>query len=542
MRVKPTNELRSNPEARQPPPRKGFPGNSTPNAKTVIIYIVSTSVSMPSFHIEQFGCRATQADAAAIERQLRAQGLDLAPAPDGADVIVVNTCTVTASADSQARDAIRKLHAQNPAAKIIATGCYAQRAPEELAGLPGVLHVVGNSHKPEIPSLISRIAPLNSPASPNSLSAQTLSAHSSTGAALFRPSLPGHNELGANPSPGLALPKILTANIFTRSEFLSAPVLGGEANHTRPTLKIQDGCNLRCAYCVIPFVRGKSRSMAPDDVIAEITRLTASGYREIVLSGINLGTWGRDLAPRIEFEDLLRRILDETDVPRLRISSIEPLDVTADLIALFGSTPRIAQHFHMPLQSGSDRILAAMHRWYRSEHYARRVELIGDQLPDAAIGADVIAGFPGETAEDHAATLEFIDSRPFTYLHVFSYSVRPGTAAESMRDHIPAATIRARARELRALSEKKSAAFRESQLHATLEILTLRHTNDTNAAESAEPWTPAISTNYLQLRLAGVFPPNQMLRARVTQLKNGVLHALPETENNFAVHRAASGA
>jgi threonylcarbamoyladenosine tRNA methylthiotransferase MtaB len=465
---------------------------------------------MPTFHIEQFGCRATQADAAAIERQLRALGHDVASAPDGADVIVVNTCTVTAAADSQARDAIRKLHAQNPAAKIIATGCYAQRAPEDLAALPGVLHVVGNSHKPEIPALVGKISTLQSEASDFvSLSA-------------------------------LAAPKILTANIFTRSEFLSAPVLGGESNHTRPTLKIQDGCNLRCSYCVIPFVRGKSRSMPPAEVISEIARLTAAGYKEIVLSGINLGTWGRDLTPRVEFEDLLRRILDETGLARLRISSIEPLDVTQDLIALFAATPRIAQHFHMPLQSASDKILAAMHRWYRSEHYARRVELIRDQLPNAAIGADVIAGFPGETAADHAATIDFIERRGFTYLHVFSYSVRPGTAAESMPNHVPAATIKQRARELRALSDKKSAAFRESQLATTLEILTLRHTNETNAAESTDSWTPAISTNYLQLRLAGTFAPNQLLPAKITHHKNGILHAQPETESNFAVHHAAS--
>ena len=469
---------------------------------------------MPTFHIEQFGCRATQADAAAIERQLRAQGHEVASTSDRADVIVVNTCTVTAAADSQARDAIRKLHAANPGAKIIATGCYAQRAPEELAALPGVLHVVGNSHKPEIPALVAKISPPQSGAAATATNFVSLDA--------------------------LADPKILTANIFDRSEFLSAPILGGEANHTRPTLKIQDGCNLRCSYCVIPFVRGKSRSMPPGEVVAEVRRLSAAGYREIVLSGINLGTWGRDLTPRVEFEDLLRRILDETDVARLRISSIEPLDVTADLIALFASTPRIAQHFHMPLQSGSDRILAAMHRWYRSEHYARRIELIRDQLTNAAIGADVIAGFPGETAEDHAATIEFIERRPFTYLHVFSYSVRPGTAAESMPDHVPAATIHARARELRVLSEKKSAEFRESQLGAAVEVLTLRHTNESNAAASAEAWTPAISTNYLHLRLAGVFPPNQLLRAKIARHENGVLHATPEIESNFAVHHAAS--
>jgi threonylcarbamoyladenosine tRNA methylthiotransferase MtaB len=506
---------------------------------------------MPTFHIEQFGCRATQADAAAIERQLRAQGHDLASTPDRADVIVVNTCTVTAAADSQARDAIRKLHAANPAAKIIATGCYAQRVPEELAALPGVLHVVGNSHKPEIPALVAKISPPQSPPSNfvslNSLAAAPLSGAESScrGAALLRPSLPGPKELASAPffsSPSFSapVPKILAANIFDRSEFLSAPVLGGEANHTRPTLKIQDGCNLRCSYCVIPFVRGKSRSMPPSEVVAEIRRLTESGYREIVLSGINLGTWGRDLIPRVEFEDLLRRVLDETDVARLRISSIEPLDVTADLIALFASTTRIAQHFHMPLQSGSDKILAAMHRWCRSEHYARRVEIIRDQLPAAAIGADVIAGFPGETAEDHAATIEFIERRPFTYLHVFSYSVRPGTAAESMPDHVPATTIRERARELRALSEKKAATFRESQLNLTLEILTLRHTNETNGTRSADLWTPAISTNYLQLRLAGVFPANQLLHAKITRHENGVLHAVPEIKTNFDVHHAAA--
>jgi threonylcarbamoyladenosine tRNA methylthiotransferase MtaB len=484
---------------------------------------------MPTFHIEQFGCRATQADAAAIERQLRAQGHDLASTPAGADVIVVNTCTVTAAADSQARDAIRKLHAQNPTARIIATGCYAQRAPEELAAIPGVLHVVGNSHKPEVPALVSKISLTQATGTlPNFVPVSSLAAEP------------------VNVSP--SLPTILTADIFTRSEFLSAPVLGGESNHTRPTLKIQDGCNLRCSYCVIPFVRGKSRSMAPAEVIIEIRRLTAAGYNEIVLSGINLGTWGRDLTPRVEFEDLLRRILDETDVPRLRISSIEPLYVTQDLIALFASTPRIAQHFHMPLQSGSDCILAAMHRWYRSEHYARRVELIRDQLPDAAIGADVIAGFPGESDDDHATTLDFIDRRPFTYLHVFSYSVRPGTAAASMPNHVPPTTIRQRARELRALSEKKSAAFRESQLNAALEVLTLRHTNESALETDTEKWTPAVSTNYLQLRLSGVFPSNQLLRAKITRHENNILHAVPDSEpktqtepkSTFAVHHAAS--
>jgi threonylcarbamoyladenosine tRNA methylthiotransferase MtaB len=456
--------------------------------------------AMATFYIEQFGCRATQADGAAIERQLRERGLQSAQEAAAADIVVLNTCTVTASADAQARDAIRKLYAANPAIRVIVTGCYAQRAPEELAALSGVSWVVGNSHKPQIPQLADSLssAALTVPTPPTSSAIDFFPAaalHSDSNA-------PFHSFVGAQhaaPQPG----KILTGNIFDRSEFLSAPVLGGEGNHTRPTLKIQDGCNSRCSFCVIPFVRGKSRSLSPESVVHEIRRLSESGYREIVLSGINLGTYGRDLSPRVEFEHLLRRILAETAVERLRISSIEPLDVTRDLVDLFASTDRIAQHFHMPLQSGSDRILAAMHRWYRAEHYARRVELIRDRLPHAAIGADVIAGFPGETDTDHAATLAFIDSLPFTYLHVFSYSKRPGTAAARLPNHVPGAVIKRRARELRTLAEKKSSAFRHSQIGRTLRVLTL-HRDELQDTES----TPALSSNYLRVRVPGSFPSN----------------------------------
>src|SRR5467141_3779227 len=439
---------------------------------------------MATFYIHQFGCRATQADGASIERQLLERGCTAASESASADVVVVNTCTVTASADAQARDAIRKLHAANPAARVIVTGCYAQRAPEELAALPGVSWVVGNSHKPQIPDLL-----------------QTLSSHPSTSASDgFFPAA----ALEADPMSLLRAPaKILTGDIFEQNVLLSAPVLGGEGNHTRPTLKIQDGCDSSCSYCVIPFVRGKSRSLPPEMVLQEIQRLSESGFREIVLSGINLGTYGRDLSPRVEFESLLRRILDETSVERLRISSIEPLDVTQDLVELFASTDRIAQHFHLPLQSGSDRILAAMHRWYRAEHYARRVELIRERPPHAAIGADVISGFPGESDQDHAATLAFIERLPFTYLHVFAFSKRPGTKAATLSNEVPGAVIRRRARELRALSESKAAAFRQSQLGCTLRVLALIP-GDRNAGA----YTPALSSNFLRVRLQGNHPAN----------------------------------
>ncbi len=267
--------------------------------------------------------------------------------------------------------------------------------------------------------------------------------------------------------------------------------------------------NNRCTFCVIPFVRGKSRSLFPETVIDEVRGLSESGYKEIVLSGINLGAWGRDLTPRRDFLDLLRQILDQTPVERLRLSSIEPLDVTRDLVALFASTNRLAEHFHMPLQSGSDHILAAMHRWYRSEHYSRRIEFIREQLPHAAIGADVIAGFPGETEDDHATTMHFIESRPFTYLHVFSYSVRPGTRAAALANHVSPATIKRRARELRALSEAKSVAFHRAQSGRALSVLTLRHSDSTGSAE----WTPTLSSNFLKLRLAGSWLPNQFVKA-----------------------------
>src|SRR6266852_1456530 len=275
---------------------------------------------MPTFFIEQFGCRATQADGAALEHQLLDRGCSAAAA---ADIIVVNTCTVTASADAQARSAIRKFHAANPAVCVIVTGCYAQRAPEELAVLPGVSWVVGNSHKPQIPQLIdslSAAAPAETAKSANDFFpaaalAEPARDFSSAIAADSDSTVPFSSDSTASFHSFLVaqlvaphLGKILTGDIFEQNVLLSAPVLGGEGHHTRPTLKIQDGCDSRCSYCVIPFVRGKSRSLAPDTVIQEIQQLSAAGYREIVLSGINLGTYGRDLSPRVEFEDLLRRI------------------------------------------------------------------------------------------------------------------------------------------------------------------------------------------------------------------------------------------
>jgi threonylcarbamoyladenosine tRNA methylthiotransferase MtaB len=441
---------------------------------------------MPRFTIENFGCRATEADAAALRRELLASGLILASEHSDADFVVLNTCTVTSAADSQAREAVRKIHRANPSARIVVTGCYAQRAPEELAGIHGISWVVGNSHQAEIPRLICEFTTLRSASEirPQAIDFVSVERLSDDPMSLAR---------------GPA--KILTGDIFAQTSVQVAPVDQIVGDRTRPILKIQDGCNNRCSYCVIPFVRGHSRSLQPDEVVAEIRKLMSAGVREVVLSGINLGSYGRDLSPRADLESVVRRILNETGLEQLRFSSIEPQDVTEDLVALVSESERVAHHFHVPLQSGSNRILRAMHRWYRAELYAERIKLIRRSLFDAAIGADVIVGFPGETDEDFQATVEFIKQLPFTYLHVFSFSTRPGTKAENLAAPVPASIIRERAQALRALGQEKSTTFRASLGGSTMRALTLARVGD--------GWTEALTGNYLKVRIPGRHRANE---------------------------------
>jgi threonylcarbamoyladenosine tRNA methylthiotransferase MtaB len=422
---------------------------------------------MPAFFIQNFGCRATQADAAAIRRSFLARGYSLAKSECAANLVVLNTCTVTAAADAQAREAIRRIHRVNPGARVVVTGCYAQRAPEEVAAIDGVAWVIGNSHQAEI-------APLVDGGGFISITA-----------------------VGQQIAPAA---QIVREEMSAATESLPAPPEDSSGERTRPTLKIQDGCNHRCSYCVIPSVRGRSRSVPPDRVLSEIHQLAESGAQEVVLSGIDLGSYGRELSPRANLQDLIERILRETVIERLRFSSIEPMDVTQDFVELVASTDRMAPHFHMPLQSGSDRILRAMHRWYRAAHYARRVEIIHDRLPHAAIGADVIAGFPGETEEDHRATMQFIEGLPLSYLHVFSFSPRAGTQAARLNERIDDTVTHRRARELRALATEKVKVFRASQNNKTLRVLTLDR--------RGEDWTAAISGNFLKMRVRGAWPRN----------------------------------
>ena len=424
------------------------------------------------FFVQNFGCRATQADGAALETLLSAKGLEAAAERRHADLVVLNTCTVTQAADEDVRQTVRRVHRENPEARILVTGCYAQRAPDELAAMPGVEWVVGNSHKTQIAELVS--------------------------------AAPYHGN-------------IFVGDIFAQHDFLSAPVEDAAGDRTRPNLKIQDGCNNRCSFCIIPFVRGRSRS-APADQVIEQVRSLSRRYREVVLSGINLGRWGREPGSCMRLADLIRRLLDETEIERLRLSSVEPMDFSDDLLGLMAGSPRIAKHVHAPLQSGCDRILRRMHRKYRPRHYADRIGKARGLMPDCAVGADVMAGFPGETGADFEESRQFIESLPFTYLHVFTYSERPGTPAAEMPDQVPMPVRKERNRILRELAARKNLDFRRGMVGRTLSVVTLHGPG------------AALSGNYLKVQLARAAEPNRLIDVEIGGLtESGMREAAAAT-------------
>jgi threonylcarbamoyladenosine tRNA methylthiotransferase MtaB len=462
---------------------------------------------MATFHLINFGCRASQADGSSLKQQLLQAGMVESARPDRSQVAVLNTCTVTASADAEVRQIIRRIHRANPECKILVTGCYAQRAPEEIAALQGVRWVVGNSHKHQVAEILEQSFPSPSrrvreegPDSSRVASSQTLI------------------QIGASEAAQNSSAQVLVGEIS--EEFHFAPVFPDD--RTRPTLKVQDGCDARCSFCVIPSVRGDSRSLAPEKVVEQIRELERAGYQEIVLSGINLGSYGREFAPRITFLQLLQRILSETDIPRIRISSIEPMDVSPELIRLAEGEPRMARHFHVPLQSGCDRILREMNRRYWTSHYAERILAIRERIPSCAIGADVMVGFPGETDEDHQASLRFIESLPFTYLHIFPYSSRPGTPATQRGDQVNGRIAHERGKEIRKVVEAKRREFLEAQVGTALSALTLDETEDGNRV--------ALSSNYLKIILPeSNVAPNTLIHAHIGRVHDGLLYGYPSS-------------
>ncbi len=458
--------------------------------------------------MENFGCRAARADGEALSSALLAAGHCVGQLPE-ADVVVVNTCSVTAEADREARAFIRHAHRSNPEAKIVVTGCYAQRAPGEVAALDGVSAVIGNSHKALAPRIIAsqllgegaaRGAAIRASASPELLPVQVLLRG---GAAV-------------DSAPNRSAP-IWADDRFAHSFIEEAQIAPGA--QTRPNLKIQEGCGNRCTFCVIPLTRGPSRSLPRAAILRQVESFVAAGGNELVLSGINLGRWGRELdnasgQPRSTLASLVRAIFEEARLPRLRLSSIEPMDWDDDLIARmaeFGGS-RLARHAHLPLQSGSDAVLRRMHRRYRPWHYAEKVNaLLRAAGEDLTLGADVMVGFPGETDAEFEETLALVRALPFGYLHLFPFSPRPGTALHAA-DPVDAVAVRERMAALRALAAEKSRAHRARFLGRALDAITLH----TSAELTEDGRTSALTENFLPVEIESVVPSNRLQRILIS--------------------------
>jgi threonylcarbamoyladenosine tRNA methylthiotransferase MtaB len=430
------------------------------------------------YSVITFGCRVNQADSLNVEEGLRAHGAIAAEA-DEADIVVVNTCSVTASADQAARQTIRRIARINPSAQIVVTGCYATRRPGEVADLPGVTRLVPNDDKPSLISIVRSVQ---------------------------------------WPERERRQPDLTTAHRFGNGDGSCGSVIEpGVAGRTAFTLRVQTGCAEHCSYCIIPTTRGRPRSVTVADVLAETERVTAAGFKEIVLTGVHLGSYGRDLQPRSSLVDLLERLADmcrerSSDHSEgrpdqqviFRISSLEPMDCTPEIVNLVATAPFFAPHFHLPLQHASNRVLAAMRRPYTIEYYRALVDSIRARVPHASIGSDIIVGFPGETDDDFAELSSYVESSPLTHAHVFPYSDRPGTDASTRGDKVPGAVVRERARSIRETGHRLAAAFRLSQVGSVHRGLTL------------EDGSLVVTGNYLKVRIPPGYLRNEWVDVRIT--------------------------
>jgi threonylcarbamoyladenosine tRNA methylthiotransferase MtaB len=410
---------------------------------------------MMKYSIVTFGCRVNQADSLRIEAELRARGAAASAAAD-ADVVVVNTCSVTATADQGARQTIRRIARDNPASRIVVTGCYATRCEGDVAALPNVVKVIRNRDK-------ERLADV--------LVARTMS---------------GDGPCGAPIEPGI----------------------GGR---TAMSLRVQTGCDEPCAYCIIPSTRGSGQSLPVDEVLCRVERIAASGFKEIILTGVHLGSYGRDLRAPVGLIDLLRSLERISADVVFRVSSLEPMDCSPAIVNLIGqSGGRFAPHFHLPLQHASDRMLSLMRRPYTLDYYRRLVDSIHDLMPHASMGSDMIVGFPGERDEDFRANLRYLSDSPLTHLHVFPYSDRPGTVASTMRGKVDGAVTRERGVQLRAIGNELTRCFHASQCGTVRPGLTL------------EDGTLIVTDNYLKVRIPAGLPRNQRVRVKVSAAGSGL--------------------
>ena len=409
---------------------------------------------MTKFHITTLGCKVNQYESDAIAKRFEDLGCTPAGAQETADLCIINTCAVTQKAAMQSRQAVRQLIRSNPQAQIIVTGCYAQTEPDELKKIDGVHRIIGHGDKHHIPDF--------------ALSVEK---------AAFSPTL-------------------IRRSILTESHFKYIPVTVC-GNRSRPFLKIQDGCNAFCTYCIVPYARGRSRSMPLESVLKNIRCLKDAGFHEVVLSGVHLGAYGLDLSPQTTLTALLVRIHETQTIDRVRLSSIEPNELTQDIMALVAESEIFCNHFHIPLQSGDDRILKRMHRNYTRAYFENLIYDIQKRIPDAAIGVDILIGFPGETENAFENTYALIEKLPVTYLHVFPFSPRPGTPADKYPNKVPAKIIKARCERMRRLGAEKKKAFYNMFTGKIVQILIEGKRDNTTGL------LKGITSNYIPVHVSG---------------------------------------
>ena len=407
------------------------------------------------FWLYSFGCRTNQADGDAMADALEAAGHVPAEDPARADVLVLNSCTVTHRSDHDVRKLLHRLHRENPAARIVLSGCYAERAADFLSGQDGVWAVLGTGQRLDLPRLL------------------------------------GAPEAGSGPQEAAAT---------APAPGMLADVPVAWRGLTRPHVKVQDGCDAACAYCIVPSVRGPGRSAPLERVVERVRALAGQGVREVTLTGIHLGRYGQTLDPPAPLARLLAAILAACPLDRLRLSSLEPLEFDNALLELIAAERRIAPHFHVPLQSGSATVLRRMRRPYTPAEYAEVCRRLAEARPGAALGADVLTGFPGETASEEAETLTFIEGLPLAYLHVFPFSARPGTEAARMPGALAPEEVRRRAARLRELGARMRLAYRRGWIGRPLPGLSLR-------AAADPPATAVMAENYIEVEAPGVHLP-----------------------------------
>ena len=421
------------------------------NYVLILILEKTKGQEMKKVAIHTLGCKANQLESSIMADDLLKAGYEIVKFKEIADIYIINSCTVTGKSDSESRYAIRQAKRRNGSAKIIITGCYAQIAAQELTSMPEIDLIIGNSEKQNLITLINNLETSE---------------------------------------------KVIVSDIMQETEFKDK-IVHSSSGRARANIKIQEGCNFRCSYCVIPYARGKSRSNILENVINQVKEIAGMGYNEVVLSGIHLGQWGLDLTPKSSLSNLLKEIEKIEDLQRYRLSSIDPMEFNDELIETLINSKKFCHHLHISLQSANNEILKAMKRRYSVEYYSNLINKLVKNMPDLAIGSDIIVGFPGETDEYFNDTYENLKILPISYIHIFSYSKRKGTPASLMDNQVSEHIKKERNAKLQELARAKNVQFMNGQLSAEVEIL-VEHSRDKKTGK-----LKGLTGNYISVLIDG---------------------------------------